>query len=200
MFYKLDYCLTSSLIFHCLQTPFYHQKAELIFLTLAKVDIPYDSLSSVHFQMDIGAPKWHLFDQQFCEGVLQIFCKQRLKGLGKIPKFWPLHSVRQNIAGFRRGLFVCFLGHAPLLQYYLLFGPHHFFIIVIKDVAQKAGNTVIRGCGPKSRQIDPSWNLECFAAHCAGVKIWEFCLVLLATVYKMSGEPPRKIASQKDAI
>ena len=118
---------------------------------IEKKNIPYDSLSSVHFQMDIGAPKWHLFDQQFCEGVLQIFCKQRLKGLGKIPKFWPLHSVRQNIAGFRRGLFVCFLGHAPLLQYYLLFGPHHFFIIVIKDVAQKAGNTVIRGCGPKSR-------------------------------------------------
>ena len=87
--------------------------------------IPYDSLSSVHFQTDIGAPKWHLFDQQFCEGVLQIFCKQRLKGHGKIPKFWPLHSVRQNIAGFRRGLFACFLGHTPLLQYYLLFGTHH---------------------------------------------------------------------------
>ena len=87
-------------------------------------NIPYDSLSSVHFQMNIGAPKLHLFDKQFCEGALQIFCKQRPKGLGKIPKFWPLHSVRQNIAGFRRGLFACFLGHTPLLQYYLLFGPH----------------------------------------------------------------------------
>ena len=117
--------------------------------------IPYDSLSSVHFQMDIGAPKWHLFDQQFCEGVLQIFCKQRLKGLGKIPKFWPLHSVRQNIAGFRRGLFVCFLGHAPLLQYYLLFGPHPLLQLWRSGVAQKAGNTVIRGCGPKSRKKNP---------------------------------------------
>ena len=150
--------------------------------------------------MDIGAPKWHLFDQQFCEGVLQIFCKQRLKGLGKIPKFWPLHSVRQNIAGFRRGLFVCFLGHAPLLQYYLLFGPHHFFIIIIKDVTQKAGNTVIRGCGPKSRQIDPSWILQRFVAHCAGVKILKFCKILWPTACKVSGQGPCLIAGQKDAV
>ena len=84
--------------------------------------------------------------------------------------------------------------------YYSITCKHWFFIIVIRDLTQKAGNTVIRGCGPKSRQIDPSWNPQCFAAHCAGVKIWEFCLVLLATVYKMSGQPPRKIASQKDAI
>ena len=27
--------------------------------------IPYDSLSSTHFQIVIGAPKRHLFDQQF---------------------------------------------------------------------------------------------------------------------------------------
>ena len=49
--------------------------------------IPYDSLSSVHFQIGIGAPKWHLFDWQFCVGVLQTFCKQWPKGPGKIPKF-----------------------------------------------------------------------------------------------------------------
>ena len=158
--------------------------------------IPYDSPSSVHFQIGIGAPKWHLFDWQFCVGVLQTFCKQWPKGPGKIPKFWPLHSVRQNIPGFRRGLFACFLGHTPLLQYYLLFGPHPhitityrepmtalliaiwissensgiqqgvpewlvaqkaqdlehwFFIIVIWGVAQKSDNTLIKGCGPKSR-------------------------------------------------
>ena len=128
------------------------------------------------------------------------FCKQWPKGPGKIPKFWPLHSVRQNIPGFRRGLFACFLGHTPLLQYYLLFGPHPLLQLWRSGVAQKAGNTVIRVRGPKSRQINPSWNPQCFATHCAGVKIWEFCPVLLASVYKISGEPPRKIAGQKNAI
>ena len=94
--------------------------------------IPYDSLSSYHIQICIGSPKRHLFDRQFCVGLLQTFCKQWPKGPGKIPKFWPLHSVRQNVAGFRRGLFTCFLGHTPFLQYYLLFGPHPF-ITVIKN-------------------------------------------------------------------
>ena len=105
---------------------------------LCKWHIPYDSQSSVHFQIGIGAPKWHLFDRQFCVGVLQTFCKQRSKGPGKIPKFWPLHSVRQNIAGFRRGLFTCFLGHTPLLQYYLLFGPHHLLLLWRTMLAQLA--------------------------------------------------------------
>ena len=32
--------------------------------------IPYDLPSSVHFQMGIRAPKRHLFDRQFCVGLL----------------------------------------------------------------------------------------------------------------------------------
>ena len=75
--------------------------------------IPYDSLSSYHFQIGIGSPRQHLFDRQFCVGLLHIFCKQWPRGRVKILKFWPLHSVRQNVAGFRRGLFTCFLGHTP---------------------------------------------------------------------------------------
>ena len=93
--------------------------------------IPYDWPSSVHFQIGIGAPKRHLFDRQFCVEVLLTFCKQRPKGPGKFPKFWLWHSVQQNIVGFRRGLFACFLGHTPLLQYHLLFGPHHFDSLLI---------------------------------------------------------------------
>ena len=102
--------------------------------------IPYVPPNSSYFQIGIWSPKWHLFDRQFCVGLVQTLCKQWAKGFCKISKFWPLHSVRQNVAGFRRGLFTCFLGHTPLLQYYLLFGPHHWFFI-----------TVTRGCGPKSR-------------------------------------------------
>ena len=101
---------------------------------------PYDLLSLVQLQMGIGSPKQHLFDHQFCVGVHQTFCEQWSKGLGKIFKFWPLHSVWQNIAGFRRGLFTCFLGHTPLLQYYLLFGSHPL-VTIIKN----------QWCGPKSR-------------------------------------------------
>ena len=37
MFYKLDYCLTTSLVFHCLLTPYYHPEAELIFLPWQKL-------------------------------------------------------------------------------------------------------------------------------------------------------------------
>ena len=103
------------------------------------LNIPYDSLSSYHFQIGIGSPKWHLFDRQFCVGLPQTICKQWAKGFCKILNFWPLHSVRQNVAGFRRGLFTCFLGHTPLFPafwatplYYLLFGPHSL-ITVIKN-------------------------------------------------------------------
>ena len=49
--------------------------------------IPYDSLSSYHIQIGIGSPKRHLFDRQFCVGLLQTFCKQWPKGPGEIPKF-----------------------------------------------------------------------------------------------------------------
>ena len=56
------------------------------------------------------------------------------KDFAKFQNFDPC-SVRQNIAGFRRGLFTCFLGHTPLLQYNLLLGPH----LCIRGVAQKAG-------------------------------------------------------------
>ena len=52
--------------------------------------IPYDLPSSVHFQMGIRAPKRHLFDRQFCVGLLHIFCKNGPKGRGKIFKFWPM--------------------------------------------------------------------------------------------------------------
>ena len=37
---------------------------EVLYLFTPKC-IPYDSLSSVHFQIGIGAPKQHLFDWQF---------------------------------------------------------------------------------------------------------------------------------------
>ena len=85
---------------------------ELVELQRYKL-IPYDSLISYHIQIGMGSPKRHLFDRQFCVGLLQTFCKQWPKGPGKIPKFRPLHSVRQNVVGFRRGLFTCFLGHTP---------------------------------------------------------------------------------------
>ena len=74
---------------------------------------PYESLNLVQLQMGIGSPKRHLSDRQFCLGVFHTFCKQWPKGPGKVIKFWPQHSVRQNVAGFRRGLFTCFLGHTP---------------------------------------------------------------------------------------
>jgi hypothetical protein len=51
----------------------------------ASMYIPYDSLSSVHFQIGIWSPKQHLFDRKFCVGLLQTVCKQWLKGHGKIP-------------------------------------------------------------------------------------------------------------------
>ena len=74
-------------------------------------EIPYVPSSSSHFQIGTWSPKQHLFDQQFCMGLVQTICKQWTKGFCEILKFWPLHSVRQNTAGFRRGLFNCFLGH-----------------------------------------------------------------------------------------
>ena len=77
--------------------------------------VPYVPPSSVRFQIGIWSPKQHLFDRQFCVGLVHIFCKQGPKGRGKIFIFWPLHSVRQNVAGFWRGLFTCFLGHTSLL-------------------------------------------------------------------------------------
>ena len=86
--------------------------------------LPYVPPSSCCFQMGIWSPKQHLFDWEFCVGLPQTLCKQWAKGFCKILKFWPLHIVRQNVAGFRRGLFTCFLDHTPFLQYYLLFGPH----------------------------------------------------------------------------
>ena len=95
-------------------------------------NIPYVPPSSVCFQIGIWSPKQHLFDREFCVGLPQTLCKQWTKGFCKILKFWPLHSVRQNIAGFRRGLFTCFLGHTPLLTAFW-------------------ATTVIMGCGPKSR-------------------------------------------------
>ena len=75
--------------------------------------IPYVPPSSAHFQIGIWSPKRQLFDWQFCVGLCQTIWKQWAKGFCEILKFWPLHSVRQNIAGFRRGLFTCFLGHTP---------------------------------------------------------------------------------------
>ena len=74
--------------------------------------------------------------------------------------------------------------------------------LITLDIQIAVSSAVISSwvCGPKSRQINTSWNRQCFAAHCAGVKIWEFGPVLLATVYKISGEPPCKIAGQKDAV
>ena len=53
----------------------------------AKTDIPYDSLSLVHFQIGIQAPKQNFFEPQFCVGLFQTVCKQWAKGPGKIPKF-----------------------------------------------------------------------------------------------------------------
>ena len=72
-------------------------------------DLPYDSPSSVHFQIGIGAPKLQIFDQQFCVGLLQTICKQWPKGLGEI-----LTLAQGAVArvGFQKGF------------YYLLFGPH----------------------------------------------------------------------------
>ena len=80
-----------------------------------KMNIPYVPPSSSHFQIGIWSPKRHLFDRQFCVGLPQTICKQWAKGFCEILKFWPLDSVQQNVAGFRRGLFTCFLGHTPLL-------------------------------------------------------------------------------------
>ena len=64
--------------------------------------IPYDSLSLVHFQIGIQAPKQHFFERQFCVGLLQTVCKQWAKGPGKIPKFRPLHRAQQKCEGFKR--------------------------------------------------------------------------------------------------
>ena len=47
--------------------------------------IPYDLPSSVHFQMGIRAPKRHLFDRQFCVGLLHIFCKNGSLPLNHLP-------------------------------------------------------------------------------------------------------------------
>ena len=94
--------------------------------------IPYVPPSSCCFQMGIWSPKQHLFDWEFCVGLPQTLCKQWTKGFCKILKFWPLHSVRQNVAGFRRGLFTCFLGHTSLLPAFWA-TPHY------------------NSCGPKSR-------------------------------------------------
>ena len=94
--------------------------------------VPYVPPSSCCFQIGIWSPKQHHFDRKFCVGLPQTLCKQWTKGFCKILKFWPLHSVRQNVAGFRRGLFTCFLGHTSLLPAFW-------------------ATTVIMGCGPKSR-------------------------------------------------
>ena len=51
------------------------------------IDIPYDSLSSTHFQFGIWSPKRHLFDWQFFVGVVQTLCKLWVKGFSKILKF-----------------------------------------------------------------------------------------------------------------
>ena len=76
--------------------------------------------------MDLG-----IYDHSFYDlnGKLVMTFKADKVVKSRLP---PLCSVRQNFAGFRRGLFTCFLGHTPLLQYYLLFGPHHL-ITVIKN-------------------------------------------------------------------
>ena len=94
--------------------------------------IPYVPPSSCYFQIGIWSPKQHLFDREFCVGLCQTLCKQWVKGFCKILKFWPLHSVRQNVAGFRRGLSTCFLGHTSLSPAFWA-TPHY------------------NSCGPKSR-------------------------------------------------
>ena len=100
--------------------------------------LPYVPPSSLHFQIGIWSPKQHRFDREFWVGLCHTLCKQWAKGFCKISNFWPLHSVWQNVAGFRRGLFTCFLGHTPLLQYYLLFGPHHLLLLWRTMLAQLA--------------------------------------------------------------
>ena len=82
---------------------------------LTQVLIPYVPLSSLHFQIGIWSPKQHLFIWEFCMGLPHTLCKQWARGFCKISNFWLLHSVRQNVAGFWRGIFTCFLGHTPLL-------------------------------------------------------------------------------------
>ena len=40
------------------------------------------------------------------------------KRILRIPKFWPLHRVRQKGLDFKRGFITCFLGHTPYYSYY----------------------------------------------------------------------------------
>ena len=132
--------------------------------------VPYDSQSSVHFQIGIGAPKRHLFDRQFCVGFLQTFCKQWPKGPGKILKFWPLHSVRQNVSGFRRGLFTCFLGHTPLSQYYLLFGPHPLLQLWRTNACTTGCNLNVKSMSATPCCWTPLFSLDIqIAASCASI-------------------------------
>ena len=39
-----------------------------------------DTLSLVHIQIGIWSPNWHIFDWQFCMGLLQTICNQCAKG------------------------------------------------------------------------------------------------------------------------
>ena len=92
---------------------FFKQSHVQVYKMTHPMNLPYVPPSSAHFQIGIWSTKQKLFDWQFCVGLCQTIWKQWAKGFCEILKFWPLHSVRQNIAGFRRGLFTCFLGHTP---------------------------------------------------------------------------------------
>ena len=76
--------------------------------------IPYDSPSSVHFQIGIGAPKWHLFDWQFCVGVLQTVA-ERTRQNSQI--LTPAQCAAKH-SRFQEGS-IC-----------LLFGPHPLITVL----------------------------------------------------------------------
>ena len=76
--------------------------------------IPYDSPSSVHFQIGIGAPEWHLFDWQFCVGVLQTVA-ERTRQNSQI--LTPAQCAAKRCR-FQKGFI------------YLLFGPQTLFTVL----------------------------------------------------------------------
>ena len=155
----------------------------------------YDSLSSVHFQIGLGAPKRHfVLTSNFVLGFSRHFVNTAQKDRAKFPNFDPC-TVCGKMLPVSGGVYLpafwakplyysitCFLGHTPYCSYkepiiallttvkILSLNPllldatvptshsncsqqcnSWFSITVIRGVAQKAGNTVIRVCGPKSR-------------------------------------------------
>ena len=78
------------------------------------------------FKLVLGHLNGIFFSSNFVWAFSQHFVNSGQKDRAKFSNIDPctLHSVQQDVAGFRRHLFTCFLGHTPLLQYYLLFGPH----------------------------------------------------------------------------